>query len=218
MSTHPVTPTSGGSNQAATEENQKEGKAKCVSGSPASVRSVQLHSQYPVCREAFRAKLATLLEHRLFYIPSFKIYGAEVTGRTASSVSLTVAAFWPGGVAGLYDYGPTGCAVKANITAFWRKVRFLGAALGSAYIQFHVMACVLTYDATPSPAFRSGGGHDGGRVPQRHTRDCAQGIRARGPVQRPHGEGRKDTGLLPRRPPAEGCVYNRAHMHDSVCR
>ena len=30
-----------------------------------------------------------------------------------------------GGVAGLYDYGPTGCAVKANVTAFWRKVRAL---------------------------------------------------------------------------------------------
>jgi hypothetical protein len=28
-------------------------------------------------REAFRIKLATLLEHRLFYIPSFKIYGAR---------------------------------------------------------------------------------------------------------------------------------------------
>lgn len=30
----------------------------------------------PSPREAFRSKLATLLEHRLFYIPSFKIYGA----------------------------------------------------------------------------------------------------------------------------------------------
>jgi hypothetical protein len=28
-------------------------------------------------REAFRTKLAVLLEHRLFYIPSFKIYGAS---------------------------------------------------------------------------------------------------------------------------------------------
>jgi glycyl-tRNA synthetase len=41
-----------------------------------------------------------LLEGRLFYIPSFKIYG---------------------GVAGLYDYGPPGCAVKANVQQFWRQ-------------------------------------------------------------------------------------------------
>ena len=36
-------------------------------------------------KENFRHKLANALEQRLFYIPSFKIYG---------------------GVAGLYDYGP----------------------------------------------------------------------------------------------------------------
>ena len=51
-------------------------------------------------KEEFRAKLAGVLEGRLFYIPSFKIYG---------------------GVAGLYDYGPPGCAVKANVQAFWRQ-------------------------------------------------------------------------------------------------
>jgi hypothetical protein len=32
-------------------------------------------------REAFRTKLAVLLEHRLFYIPSFKIYGARAHHR-----------------------------------------------------------------------------------------------------------------------------------------
>jgi len=31
-------------------------------------------------REAFRAKLSVMLEHRLFYIPSFKIYGARRAG------------------------------------------------------------------------------------------------------------------------------------------
>ncbi|KAK2443813.1 glycine--tRNA ligase, mitochondrial [Trifolium repens] len=45
-------------------------------------------------REAFRQSLVNTLERRLFYIPSFKIYG---------------------GVAGLYDYGPPGCAVKSNV-------------------------------------------------------------------------------------------------------
>jgi glycyl-tRNA synthetase len=51
-------------------------------------------------REAFRVAVTNTLERRLFYVPSFKIYG---------------------GVAGLYDYGPPGCAVKANVLAFWRQ-------------------------------------------------------------------------------------------------
>lgn len=51
-------------------------------------------------KEAFRAALANALERRMFYIPSFKIYGS---------------------VAGFYDYGPPGCAIKANITAAWRQ-------------------------------------------------------------------------------------------------
>ncbi|XP_044966381.1 glycine--tRNA ligase, mitochondrial 1-like [Hordeum vulgare subsp. vulgare] len=51
-------------------------------------------------REAFRVVVANTLERRLFYVPSFKIYG---------------------GVAGLYDYGPPGCAVKANVLASWRQ-------------------------------------------------------------------------------------------------
>ncbi|XP_022737932.1 glycine--tRNA ligase, mitochondrial 1-like [Durio zibethinus] len=51
-------------------------------------------------REAFRQAAVNALERRLFYIPSFKIYR---------------------GVAGLYDYGPPGCAVKSNVLAFWRQ-------------------------------------------------------------------------------------------------
>lgn len=54
-------------------------------------------------RDAFRQALVNTLERRLFYIPSFKIYR---------------------GVAGLYDYGPPGCAVKSNVLAFWRQVNF----------------------------------------------------------------------------------------------
>ncbi|KAF2288417.1 hypothetical protein GH714_007302 [Hevea brasiliensis] len=53
-----------------------------------------------VNREAFRQAVVNTLERRLFYIPSFKIYR---------------------GVAGLYDYGPPGCAVKSNVLAFWRQ-------------------------------------------------------------------------------------------------
>ncbi|XP_051147741.1 glycine--tRNA ligase, mitochondrial 1-like [Andrographis paniculata] len=51
-------------------------------------------------REIFRQTVVNTLERRLFYVPSFKIYR---------------------GVAGLYDYGPPGCAVKANVLAFWRQ-------------------------------------------------------------------------------------------------
>ncbi|XP_059633420.1 glycine--tRNA ligase, mitochondrial 1-like [Cornus florida] len=53
-----------------------------------------------VNRDAFRQAVVNTLERRLFYIPSFKIYR---------------------GVAGLYDYGPPGCAVKSNVLAFWRQ-------------------------------------------------------------------------------------------------
>lgn len=52
-------------------------------------------------REAFRQTAVNTLERRLFYIPSFKIYR---------------------GVAGLFDYGPPGCAIKSNVLAFWRQV------------------------------------------------------------------------------------------------
>ena len=52
-----------------------------VSGGKASSQS----------REQFRAVLANVLEKRLFYIPSFKIYN---------------------GVAGFYDYGPPGVPLK----------------------------------------------------------------------------------------------------------
>lgn len=51
-------------------------------------------------KEAFRTALINVLERRLFFIPSFKIYGA---------------------VAGFFDYGPPGCAVKQNITQAWRQ-------------------------------------------------------------------------------------------------
>jgi glycyl-tRNA synthetase len=40
------------------------------------------------------------LKRRFFFAPSFDIYG---------------------GVAGLYDYGPAGCAIKNNLESFWRE-------------------------------------------------------------------------------------------------
>lgn len=47
-----------------------------------------------------RPTLDSLLRRRMFYTPSFEAYG---------------------GVAGLFDYGPPGCALLANITDLWRK-------------------------------------------------------------------------------------------------
>ncbi|KKY19221.1 putative glycyl-trna synthetase [Phaeomoniella chlamydospora] len=47
-----------------------------------------------------RAILDSLLRRRLFYTPSFEIYGGE---------------------RGLFDYGPPGCALQANIVDLWRK-------------------------------------------------------------------------------------------------
>ena len=47
-----------------------------------------------------RSVLDSLLRRRLFYTPSFELYG---------------------GVSGLYDYGPPGCALQANIVDLWRK-------------------------------------------------------------------------------------------------
>ncbi|KZP01889.1 glycyl-tRNA synthetase [Calocera viscosa TUFC12733] len=51
---------------------------------------------HPFSREALEA----LLTRRFFYTRAFEIYG---------------------GVAGLYDYGPPGSALQANIIDFWRK-------------------------------------------------------------------------------------------------
>lgn len=53
--------------------------------------------------DALRQAVVNILERRLFIIPSFKIYR---------------------GVAGLYDYGPPGCAVKSNVLTLWRQVNF----------------------------------------------------------------------------------------------
>lgn len=48
-----------------------------------------------------RPALENVLKRRFFVIPAFEIYN--------------------NGVAGLYDYGPTGCALKNNIEAYWRE-------------------------------------------------------------------------------------------------
>ena len=55
-----------------------------------------------------KSNLEDLLIKRFFYAPAFEIYG---------------------GVAGLYDYGPPGSALQANIIAEWRKHFILEEAM-----------------------------------------------------------------------------------------
>ncbi|KDD74333.1 class II core domain (G, H, P, S and T) tRNA synthetase, partial [Helicosporidium sp. ATCC 50920] len=69
------------------------------------IEAAQFQKEYEAAtgsgtREAFRQNVLNALERRLFFIPSFKIYGS---------------------VAGLYDYGPPGCGIKANVTQAWRQ-------------------------------------------------------------------------------------------------
>lgn len=47
-----------------------------------------------------RQAMESMLRRRMFYTPSFEIYGS---------------------VAGLFDYGPSGCGLQANIIETWRK-------------------------------------------------------------------------------------------------
>lgn len=57
--------------------------------------------------------LDSTLSRRFFFTPAFEIYGG---------VSLCVTrALLIQGVAGLYDYGPPGSALMANILDAWRK-------------------------------------------------------------------------------------------------
>lgn len=72
--------------------------------------ATKMQQEYDACTEAvagtfrskdeFRAAMVNAAERRMFYVPSYRIYGS---------------------VAGFYDYGPPGCAVKQNITALWRQ-------------------------------------------------------------------------------------------------
>jgi glycyl-tRNA synthetase len=73
-----------------------------------------------------RTRLEALLNRRFFYAPAFEIYG---------------------GIAGLYDYGPPGSSLQANIIAEWRR-------------HFIIEESMLELDTTimtPSPVFEASG-------------------------------------------------------------
>ncbi|KAK4990422.1 Glycine--tRNA ligase 1, mitochondrial [Elasticomyces elasticus] len=84
-----------------------------------------------------RAPLDALLKRRLFYTESFEIY------RTASN--------FKGDTKGLYDYGPPGCALQANVVDLWRK-HFV---LEEDMLEF---ACTML---TPEDVFKTSGHVDG---------------------------------------------------------
>ncbi|KAH9476019.1 Putative glycine--tRNA ligase [Psilocybe cubensis] len=73
-----------------------------------------------------KGRLEALLNRRFFYAPAFEIYG---------------------GVAGLYDYGPPGSSLQANIIAEWRK-HFI--------IEEHMLELDTTI-MTPAPVFETSG-------------------------------------------------------------
>ena len=54
-----------------------------------------------------RDLLESLLKRRLFYTPAFEIYRSFESCKGATK--------------GLFDYGPPGCALQANIVDLWRK-------------------------------------------------------------------------------------------------
>ncbi|KAF9044354.1 hypothetical protein BJ165DRAFT_1415652 [Panaeolus papilionaceus] len=73
-----------------------------------------------------KSRLEALLNRRFFYAPAFEIYG---------------------GVAGLYDYGPPGSSLQANIIAEWRK-HFI--------VEDHMLELDTTI-MTPAPVFETSG-------------------------------------------------------------
>ncbi|KAL4079979.1 hypothetical protein V8B97DRAFT_2020721 [Scleroderma yunnanense] len=73
-----------------------------------------------------KTRLEALLNRRFFYAPAFEIYG---------------------GVAGLYDYGPPGSSLQANIISEWRR-HFI--------VEDHMLELDTTI-MTPAPVFETSG-------------------------------------------------------------
>lgn len=78
--------------QAPPEEEKKQPAAKPAKA--AAITTVDLTKKYK------RRDVEDLMKRKFFTVPSFEIYG---------------------GVAGFFDYGPLGCAVKNNIEQLWRQ-------------------------------------------------------------------------------------------------
>jgi glycyl-tRNA synthetase len=92
-----------------------------------------------------KTRFEALLNRRFFYAPAFEIYGGACT--RALPLRLTPSTFKFTGVAGLYDYGPPGSSLQANIIAEWRK-HFI--------VEDHMLEIDSTI-MTPAPVFETSG-------------------------------------------------------------
>lgn len=92
-----------------------------------------------------KVRLEALLNRRFFYAPAFEIYGG--TSRIVSESLISPNQLPPTGVAGLYDYGPPGSSLQANIIAEWRR-HFI--------IQDHMLELDTTI-MTPATVFETSG-------------------------------------------------------------
>lgn len=70
------------------------------SAASALTRAMAAAPVHKTAHEFDKGNLDAMLTRRFFFAPAFEIYG---------------------GVAGLYDYGPTGSALQANVLDVWRK-------------------------------------------------------------------------------------------------
>ncbi|OQV15095.1 Glycine--tRNA ligase [Hypsibius exemplaris] len=86
----------------------------------------ELELAKPASGEFDRAKMEDLIKRRFYYEQSFSIYG---------------------GIQGLYDFGPMGCAIKSNFLAAWRK-HFI--------LEEHMLE-VDTTCVTPEPVLKASG-------------------------------------------------------------
>lgn len=77
-------------------------------------------------KKVFRSGFEDLLLRKFFYVPAFEIYG---------------------GVGGLYDFGPPGCAVRSNILEQWRR----------HFILTENMLEVSCSNLTPYPVLKTSG-------------------------------------------------------------
>ena len=95
-----------------------------------------------------KTRFEALLNRRFFYAPAFEIYGGTFTdARFLPKVISFIFPFFSKGVAGLYDYGPPGSSLQANIIAEWRK-HFI--------IEEHMLEIDSTI-MTPAPVFETSG-------------------------------------------------------------
>lgn len=82
-------------NEAAAAQTAPEEEKKA-----AAPKAAKLAPMVDLTKKYKRREVEDLMKRKFFTVPSFEIYG---------------------GVAGFFDYGPLGCAVKNNIEQLWRQ-------------------------------------------------------------------------------------------------